>query len=156
MGESAKAEPLDQEAVRIRQKVLGPEDPQTAESLNNLAMLYLYMGEYAKAEPLLQESVRIRQKVLGPEHRRRSPPGGGKPGRNAKRHPTISRSIPNPVSGASDSLDELTGLAIVYFTSKSLNVDVYQITLGIEMIFPNLLTELRSTEHATRSAHQTF
>ena len=40
MGEYAKAEPLYQEALRIRQKVLGPENPDTAISLNNLAVLY--------------------------------------------------------------------------------------------------------------------
>ena len=68
MGEYAKAEPLYQEALRIRQKVLGPEHPDTAGSLNNLASLYQHMGEYAKAEPLYQEALRIRQKVLGPEH----------------------------------------------------------------------------------------
>ena len=68
MGEYAKAEPLFQEALRIRQKVLGPEHPDTATSLNNLAVLYQDMGEYAKAEPLFQEALRIRQKVLGPEH----------------------------------------------------------------------------------------
>ena len=68
MGEYAKAEPLYQEALRIRQKVLGPEHPLTANSLNNLALLYQAMGEYAKAEPLLQEALRIWQKVLGSEH----------------------------------------------------------------------------------------
>ena len=68
MGEYAKAEPLYQEALRIRQKVLGPEHPDTALSLNNLGTLYQDMGEYAKAEPLYQEALRIRQKVLGPEH----------------------------------------------------------------------------------------
>ena len=68
MGESARAEPLYQEALRIRQRVLGPEHPDTAQSLNNLASLYQDMGEYAKAEPLYQEALRIRQKVLGPEH----------------------------------------------------------------------------------------
>jgi CHAT domain-containing protein len=68
MGEYAKAEPLLQEALRIRQKVLGPEHPDTAGSLNNLASLYKHTGEYAKAEPLYQEALRIWQKVLGPEH----------------------------------------------------------------------------------------
>ena len=65
MGEYAKAEPLYQEALRIRQKVLGPEHPDTATSLNNLAVLYRHMGEYAKAEPLYQEALRIRRRFLG-------------------------------------------------------------------------------------------
>jgi tetratricopeptide (TPR) repeat protein len=68
MGEYTKAEPLDQEALRIRQKVLGSERPDTTFSLNSLAWLYDAMGEYAKAEPLDQEALRILEKVLGPEH----------------------------------------------------------------------------------------
>ena len=68
MGEYAKVEPLYREALRIRQKVLGPEHRDTAGSLNNLAALYDDMGEYAEAEPLFQEALRIDQKVLGPEH----------------------------------------------------------------------------------------
>jgi tetratricopeptide (TPR) repeat protein len=56
------------EALRIYQKVLGKEHPDTATSLNNLAELYLEMGEYAKAEPLLREATRILQKILGSEH----------------------------------------------------------------------------------------
>jgi len=67
MSEYAKAEPLLQEALRIRQKALGSEHPDTATSLSNLA-LYQDMGEYAKAEPLYQEALKICRKVLGPEH----------------------------------------------------------------------------------------
>jgi tetratricopeptide (TPR) repeat protein/CHAT domain-containing protein len=66
-GNVKAAEPLLQELVRIRQKVLGSDNPLTAESLNNLAELYVTMGDYVKAEPLLQEAVRIRQKVLRSE-----------------------------------------------------------------------------------------
>ena len=54
--------------LEILQKVLGHEHPDTATSLNNLAMLYDHMGDYAKAEPLYKEALEIRQKVLGPDH----------------------------------------------------------------------------------------
>ena len=37
MGDYAKAEPLYQQALQIRQNVLGPEHPDTATTLNNLA-----------------------------------------------------------------------------------------------------------------------
>jgi tetratricopeptide (TPR) repeat protein len=57
MGEYTKAEPLLQEALQIYQQVLGPENPDTARSLNNLAALYQDMREYAKAEPLLQDAL---------------------------------------------------------------------------------------------------
>jgi CHAT domain-containing protein/Flp pilus assembly protein TadD len=67
MHEYARAEPLLQEALRIRQKVSGSEHPYTATGLDNLASLYLVVGEYAKAEPLYREALRIRQKVLSSE-----------------------------------------------------------------------------------------
>ena len=80
MGEYAKAEPLLQEALRIRQKVLGPEHPDTAISLNKLAGLYVDIGEYAKAEPLLQSPSRshhlltLRTAITDqPEKRRMNP-----------------------------------------------------------------------------------
>jgi hypothetical protein len=68
MGEYAKAEPLLQTTLRIRQKAFGPEHLETATSLNNLAMLFWLMGEYAKAEPLQQEALRIIEKFRGPDH----------------------------------------------------------------------------------------
>jgi len=42
--------------------------PDTAQSLNNLAALYLAMGDHAKAEPLFKEALEVRQKVLGRDH----------------------------------------------------------------------------------------
>ena len=63
-----KAKPLCQRALAIREKVLGPEHPDTAQSLSNLAGLYNSQGLYAKAEPLFQRALVIREKVLGPEH----------------------------------------------------------------------------------------
>jgi hypothetical protein len=39
-GDYAKAEPLLKEVLEIRQKVLGREHPDTAQSQNNLAELY--------------------------------------------------------------------------------------------------------------------
>ena len=67
-GKYQEAIPLAEKAVEIAKRVYGPEHPDTATSLNNLAVLYRDMGEYAKAEPLYQEALRIRQKVLGSEH----------------------------------------------------------------------------------------
>ncbi|MBF0602527.1 MAG: CHAT domain-containing protein, partial [Nitrospirae bacterium] len=52
----------------IREKALGPEHPDVAQSLNNLAELYRVQGHYAQAEPLYKRSLAIREKALGPEH----------------------------------------------------------------------------------------
>ncbi len=68
MGDYAKAEPLSQRALKIREKALGPEHPYTATSLNNLAQIYDDMHDYAKAEPLYQRVLKISEKALGPEH----------------------------------------------------------------------------------------
>jgi len=68
LGEYARAETLLQEALRIQQKVLGPEHPDTANTLNNLGLLYQAMRAYAKAEPPTQEALQIEEKVFGPAH----------------------------------------------------------------------------------------
>ena len=68
MGDYTKAEPLLGRALAIKEKALGPEHPDTATSLNNLAGLYWLMGDYAKAEPLLQRALAIREKAVGAEH----------------------------------------------------------------------------------------
>ncbi|MGA6827415.1 tetratricopeptide repeat protein [Nitrospira sp. NS4] len=63
-----EAKPLYQRALAIREQVLGPEHPDTAASLNDLASLYGSQGRYAEAEPLYQRALAIREQVLGPEH----------------------------------------------------------------------------------------
>ena len=65
-GDYAKAEPLFQRSLSIREKVFGPETPDIAATLNNLGGLYDSMGDYAKAEPLYERSLRILEKTLRP------------------------------------------------------------------------------------------
>jgi hypothetical protein len=48
--------PLFQEALRIREKTLGSESPDTATSLNNLVRLYQAMGENDQAQFLVQRA----------------------------------------------------------------------------------------------------
>jgi tetratricopeptide (TPR) repeat protein len=67
----SQAEPLLRGALAIREKVLGPEHPDKASSLNNLASLLLEaQGDLAGARPLYERALAIREKVLGPEHPR--------------------------------------------------------------------------------------
>ncbi len=61
-------EPLYLRALAIREKALGPNHPNAAISLNNLAALYRARGEYAKAEPLYLRALEILEKALGPNH----------------------------------------------------------------------------------------
>jgi len=63
-----QAEPLYQRALAIREEVLGPKHPDTAQSLNNLAALYHEQGKYEQAEPLFERALAIREEVLGSNH----------------------------------------------------------------------------------------
>ncbi len=67
-GRYAQAIPLAEKVLAICEKALGPEHPDVATSLNNLAGLYETLGDYAQAEPLLRRSLAIYEKALGPEH----------------------------------------------------------------------------------------
>jgi CHAT domain-containing protein len=67
-GKYTEGIPLAERALAIREKVLGKEHPDVAQSLNNLARLYKDQGSYQKAEPLYLRSLAIREKVLGKEH----------------------------------------------------------------------------------------
>jgi tetratricopeptide (TPR) repeat protein len=64
----AAAVPLHQRALGIREKTLGPDHPDTAQSLNGLAIIYSMQGDYAAAVPLYQRSLAIRENALGPDH----------------------------------------------------------------------------------------
>jgi len=44
----------------------GPEHPDTAQSLSNLALLYRFQGKYAEAEALYKRSLEIYEKAVGP------------------------------------------------------------------------------------------
>jgi tetratricopeptide (TPR) repeat protein len=67
-GKYREAIKIAERAVRVAKRVRGPDDPETAEALNNLGLLFKKIGDYLKAEPLYQEALRIRQKVFGSEH----------------------------------------------------------------------------------------
>jgi tetratricopeptide (TPR) repeat protein len=67
-GRYAEAEPLYQRAIGITEKTLGPDHPDLAIKLDNLAALYRATGRYAEAEPLLRRAVAILEKRLPPDH----------------------------------------------------------------------------------------
>ena len=64
----AEAEPLYVRALAIREQLLGVSHPNTAHTLNNLAVLYRSQGKYAEAEPLGVRALAIDEHVYGPEH----------------------------------------------------------------------------------------
>ena len=52
----------------IREKVDGPDHPETAAALNNLAALVQEQGDLAAAQPLFRRALDITEKTLGPAH----------------------------------------------------------------------------------------
>ena len=67
-GDYAQSEPLQREALAIHEEALGPEHPDTARSLNNLADLLQIQGDLTTARPLHERALAIREKAFGPEH----------------------------------------------------------------------------------------
>ena len=57
--------PLLKRALEIREKELGPDHPDTAQSLNNLAMFHVIMVEYKTAEELFLRALEIYEKTPG-------------------------------------------------------------------------------------------
>ncbi len=55
-------------SLAFREKTLGPEHPDVATSLHNLAGLYLAQDRYDEAEPLFKRALAINENALGPEH----------------------------------------------------------------------------------------
>ena len=64
----AEAEPLMRRALSIDEKSFGPEHPNVAIRLNNLAQLLQDTNRLAEAEPLMRRALAIDEKSLGPEH----------------------------------------------------------------------------------------
>ncbi|OCX82919.1 hypothetical protein A6M27_18270, partial [Acidithiobacillus thiooxidans] len=68
LAEYRTAESFFRRVLEIREKVLGPEHPGTAASVNNLALMLQVQGKWTEAEPLCRRAMEIQEKVLGPEH----------------------------------------------------------------------------------------
>jgi tetratricopeptide (TPR) repeat protein len=67
-GEYSEATKVAEESLRVAERTYGPDHPNVATSLNNLAEIYRFQGKYAEAEPLWRRSLTILEKALGPEH----------------------------------------------------------------------------------------
>jgi tetratricopeptide (TPR) repeat protein len=67
-GNYESAKPLFERSLAIREKVLGKEHLNVANSLNNLAGLCRSQGVSEQAKPLYERALAIKEKVLGKEH----------------------------------------------------------------------------------------
>lgn len=62
------AEPVRRLALEMRERLLGSEHIDTAESLNDYALLLYERGKFPEAMELYTRALRIRERVLGTEH----------------------------------------------------------------------------------------
>jgi tetratricopeptide (TPR) repeat protein len=60
--------PVARQVLEIQEKALGPDHPDVATALNNLASLYRSTGQYALAESLYRRALLIDERALGPGH----------------------------------------------------------------------------------------
>ncbi|MBX7221615.1 MAG: CHAT domain-containing protein [Blastocatellia bacterium] len=63
--QSLKAMELAKNALELRERLVGPDHPEVAATLNLLAVLAQNQGDFAGAEMYYQRSLAIREKVLG-------------------------------------------------------------------------------------------
>ncbi len=63
-----EAEGVYKEALKVAEDTFGPDHPNVAISLNNLAELYISKGNYSEIEPLYKRALEIVEKALGPDH----------------------------------------------------------------------------------------
>src|SRR5216683_3015672 len=68
LGLFSRAKDLEQQSLEIRKHFLGPEHPDTLNSMNDLADALNHDGHYAEAVKLNRETLEIRRHVLGPEN----------------------------------------------------------------------------------------
>lgn len=67
-GRYPEARPPFEQALAVHEKVLGPEHPGTATSLNNLGSLLRAQGELTAVRPYYARALAVSEKVLGPDH----------------------------------------------------------------------------------------
>jgi tetratricopeptide (TPR) repeat protein len=67
-GDYGAAVPLLKRALAILEKALGPDHPDVARCLSNLATIYRNQARYAEAESLFIRALAILERSLGPDH----------------------------------------------------------------------------------------
>src|SRR5215813_10928345 len=60
--------PLFERVIETRERILGPDDPDLAAAIHDLAVTYYYKSDYPKVEPLSNRALAIQEKALGRNH----------------------------------------------------------------------------------------
>ena len=67
-GKHAEAEQMQRELLEVKRRVLGPEHPDTMDTMANLAHALDGEDKHAEAEQMQRELLDLQRRVLGPEH----------------------------------------------------------------------------------------
>jgi CHAT domain-containing protein/tetratricopeptide (TPR) repeat protein len=67
-GGTSEADSLCKLAIGLKEKALGSDDPETANSVSILGVLFLERGDYSVARRHLERALEIRKLALGPAH----------------------------------------------------------------------------------------
>jgi CHAT domain-containing protein/Tfp pilus assembly protein PilF len=67
-GQYEEALSLFERVIETRQMILGPDAPELAAVIHDLAVLYYYKGDYPRAELLSNRALAMQETTLGPEH----------------------------------------------------------------------------------------
>ncbi|KAK2044847.1 kinesin light chain [Colletotrichum somersetense] len=67
-GKYNETEQLNRQALKLKKKVLGLENPETLASMNNLAVVLKSQGKHYEAEQMYRQTVKLKEKVLIPEN----------------------------------------------------------------------------------------
>jgi serine/threonine protein kinase/tetratricopeptide (TPR) repeat protein len=68
LGLFARAQPLLERSAGIRERVLGPINPETLQSKQHVARVLQAMGKFAEAERLQRETLQVQRRIMGAEH----------------------------------------------------------------------------------------
>jgi len=68
LGQYDVALKMEEDALNIRQELLGQEHPDTGASMNNLAEVLRHQGKYEQAEEMIRQALELSETVLGKEH----------------------------------------------------------------------------------------
>jgi serine/threonine protein kinase len=68
LGLYPRADALERQAIEIRRRILGPENPDTLRSMSDLGATLWGEGRYPESEKILRETLDIQRRVVGPEH----------------------------------------------------------------------------------------
>jgi serine/threonine protein kinase len=68
LGLQSQAQSLFERSIKVGSAALGPENPETLRTMNDLSWTLFQQGHLAEAEHLQRKVLEIQRRVLGPEH----------------------------------------------------------------------------------------